>query len=101
MPAAVTMAVQSTSLGTNVTWSATTEGYYCILPGGTLKFVVAATGTPPSDCSKNGIGGLSTDKPGDYVLITAQANFTPIFPAVSIASALTSPIVRQAWMRLG
>lgn len=101
MPAAVTQAVQSTSLGANVTWSATAEGYYCILPGGTLKFVVAATGNPPSDCSKSGIGGLSTDKPGDYVQITAQANFSPIFPAVSIASALTSPIVRQAWTRLG
>lgn len=101
MPAAVTQAVQSTSLGANVTWSATAEGYYCILPGGTLKFVAAANGNPPSDCSKNGTGGLSSDKPGDYVQITAQYTFTPIFSAVSIASTLASPISRQAWMRLG
>lgn len=101
MPAAVTQAVRSTSLGANVTWSATAEGYYCILPGGTLKFVVAATGNPPSDCSKSGIGGLSTDKPGDYVQISVQYTFTPIFRAVSIASALASPITRTAWTRLG
>lgn len=101
MPAAVTQAVQSTSLGANVTWSATVEAYYCTTTGGALTQVAAATGNPPSDCSKNGAGGLSSDKPGDYVQISVQYTFTPIFPAVSIASALASPITRTAWTRLG
>jgi len=34
-------------------------------------------------------------------LITTSYTYTPIFSAVSIASSLTSPITRQAWMRLG
>lgn len=101
MPAAVTQAVQSTSLGTKVTWTLTSEAYYCITTGGALVFAAAATATPPSDCSKNSLGGQSSDVPGDYVQITTSVNFTPIFPAVSIASALTSPITRTAWMRLG
>jgi hypothetical protein len=99
MPAAVTLAVQSTSLGTNVTWTATSEAYYCITTTGTLTQVAAASAKPPSDCSKN--GGLASDVPGDYVLITAQYTFTPIFPALSIVSALTPVISRQAWMRMG
>jgi len=101
MPAAVTRAAQSTSLGTNVTWVLTTEAYYCITTGGALVFAAAANATPPSDCSKNGLGGQASDKPGDYVQITTSYNFTSIFPAVSIASTLTSPITRTAWMRLG
>ena len=101
MPGAVTLAAQSTSLGTNVTWVLTSEAYYCITTGGALVFAAAATATPPSDCSKNGLGGQASDVPGDYVQITTSYPFTPIFPAVSIASTLTSPIRRTAWMRLG
>jgi len=101
MPGAVTLAAQSTSLGTNVTWVLTSEAYYCITTGGSLVFAAAATATPPSDCSKNGLGGQSSDVPGDYVQITTSYPFAPIFPAVSIASTLTSPIRRTAWMRLG
>jgi Flp pilus assembly protein TadG len=101
MPAAVTQAVQSTSLGTRVTWVLTSEAYYCITTAGSLVFAAAATANPPSNCSKNGLGGQASDVPGDYVQITASFTFAPIFPAVSIASALTSPITRIAWMRLG
>jgi Flp pilus assembly protein TadG len=101
MPAAVTTAVRSTSLGTNVTWSLAGEAYYCILPGGTLQLVAAATATPPSNCSKNSIGGQASDVPGDYIQITAAYTYTPVFAGVSIASLLATPITRTAWMRLG
>ena len=99
MQAAVTTAVQSTSLGTAVTVSATTEGYYCV--NTTTNAIVAVgsfPGTKPNDCSSV---GLSSDKPGDYVLITTSYTYSPIFPAVSIAGRLATPILRQAWMRLG
>ena len=99
MPAAVTTAAQSTSLGTLVTVSATTEGYYCVKTS-TSAIVAVGTfpGTKPSDCSSV---GLASDVPGDYVLITTSYTYSPIFPAVSIASGLTTPITRVAWMRLG
>jgi Flp pilus assembly protein TadG len=99
MPAAVTTAAQSTSLGTLVTVSATTEGYYCVNTS-TSAIVAVGTfpGTKPANCS---LVGLSSDVPGDYVLITTSYTYSPIFPAVSIATGLATPIVRQAWMRLG
>ena len=100
MPVAVTTAAQSTTLGTNVTVSSTTEGYYCVKTSAPAGLVPVGTfpGTKPANCSSV---GSSSDTPGDYVLITTSYTYTPIFSAVSIASSLTSPITRQAWMRLG
>jgi Flp pilus assembly protein TadG len=99
MPAAVTTAVRSTSLGTNVTVTATTENYYCVnTTTNTLVTVGSFPGTKPANCSSV---GSATDAPGDYVQITASYTFTPIFPAASIASVLTSPITRIAWTRMG
>ena len=99
MPAAVTTAAQSTSLGTAITVSSTTEGYYCV---NTTTNAIVPVGTfpsnKPSDCKSV---GLSSDVPGDYVLITTTYTYSPIFPAISIASALATSINRQAWMRLG
>jgi len=99
MPVAVTTAAQSTTLGANVTVSSTTEGYYCVNTS-TNALVAVGTfpGTKPANCSSV---GSASDTPGDYVLITTSYTYTPIFSAVSIASSLTSPITRQAWMRLG
>jgi len=99
MPAAVTSAVQSTRFGANVTITATTENYYCVNTStNTLVTVGTFPGTKPADCSSV---GSASDKPGDYVIITASYTFTPLFPAVSVASLLTTPITRTAWMRLG
>lgn len=100
MPGAVTRAVQSTSLGTAVTWSLTDEGYYCITTAGSLTRVAdASSKSVPADCSKN--GGQKSDIPGDYVLITTSYTYSALFSGVSIASVLSSPITRTAWMRLG
>lgn len=96
---AVTAAAQSTSLGTNVTVTATQEGYYCTTTAGSLVNVATPPTAPPANCS--GSGGLSSDKPGDYVLITTRYTYTPVFAGVSVVSHLPSPINRTAWMRLG
>lgn len=101
MPAAVTQAVQSTSLGAAVTVTSTVENYYCLnTTTNALTPVGNFPNSKPANCG-GAAGGLTSDKPGDYVQITTSYTFTPIFPAVSIASALASPITRIAWMRLG
>ena len=98
MPTAVTTALQSTSLGTKVTLTTTTEAYYCVV-GGSLTNVGAVTSPKPANCSN--AGGLASDVPGDYVQITASYTYTPVFPAVSIASVLATTITRTAWTRMG
>lgn len=99
MPAAVTQAAQSTSLGTGITVTSTTENYYCI---NTTTNVLVTVGnfpnTKPATCTSV---GSASDKPGDYVLITVSYTYAPVFSLVSIASQLATPIRRQAWMRLG
>jgi uncharacterized membrane protein len=99
MPAKVTAAAQSTHFGTGVTVTAVTENYYCVnTTTNALVTVGSFPGTKPANC---GSVGSTNDKPGDYVLITASYAFTPLFSAVSVASLLTTPIARTAWMRLG
>jgi Flp pilus assembly protein TadG len=99
MPAAVLAAAQSSSLGTGVTVTSTTENYYCVnTTTNALVTVGTFPNTKPANCSSV---GSSSDTPGDYVVITVSYNYTPIFAAASIASALASPITRVAQMRLG
>ena len=38
--------------------------------------------------------------PGDYVQVTASYPYEPIFSQASVASLLTTPITKTAWMRL-
>lgn len=100
MPGAVTLAVQSTSLGTKVSVTAIAENYYCYKTSAPTGLVTVGNfpNSKPANCSSV---GQASDVPGDYIQITASYTFRPIFPAASIASALTSPITRTAWMRLG
>lgn len=99
MPNAVTTAARSTALGTGVTVTSTTENYYCVSTSTSALVTVGSfPNTKPTNCSSV---GSSSDKPGDYVLITVSYTYTPVFSAVSVASLLTTPIVRTAWMRLG
>lgn len=99
LSAAVTMAAQSTRLGTGITVTSTTEDYYCVNTStNVLDTVGTFPGTKPANC---GSVGSASDKPGDYVLITVSYTYAPVFSAVSIASALTTPITRTARMRLG
>lgn len=87
---ASTTAANSTSLGS--VWQSTSEQYCC--PGSTstspvtCSGAVTATSTPPS-CTYE-----------DYVLVTAKYDYSPIFSAISVASLLTTPITRTAYMRL-
>lgn len=96
---AVTGAVQSTSLGNQVSIQAgfPTEGYYCLNTSGALQFVSAVSSPPPTDCSATGNAG---QPPADYIQITTTFTYAPLFPGVTVAGAFTTPIVRSGMMRL-
>ena len=118
LSSAMTAAAQTTSLGTNVTVNtastASWEGYYCSngSPSGGLTVVDDANGnaetwslsaktfpTAPSDCS--GAVASNTNTPGDYIVITTNYTFHPLFSGVSVAALLNSTITSTSWMRLG
>ena len=90
--AAVTAGAQSTPLGNAVSVTSV-EGNYCVDSSGVLVSVGTA-----KNCSA--VNSTSGDTPGDYIQITASYIYTPFFSTVSLASLLTSPITRTAWMRL-
>jgi len=91
-------AAQSTSLASAVTITATTEVYNCADATGTFVQVANYDVTPPATCSAAVTG--STAAPGDYISATASYDYTPLFPGASVASALSTPITRTAWLRL-
>jgi len=104
LSAAMTTSAQATSLGTNVTLTNTTEGFYCIVNAtGTLVQVgTTATfgGTPTGsavNCST--VTGAQAGKSVRYIQTTATHAYAPLV-GVSIASLLPSPITRTVWMRL-
>jgi Flp pilus assembly protein TadG len=105
----MTSAAQLTSLGSAVTLSSVTEDYYCVNSSnalvrvGTSSSPGTASSGPikpvPFDChTVNPPGSLAA--PGDYIVVTASYTYTPVFNGVSLASLLTTPITRTAWIRL-
>lgn len=95
LSAAMTTSARTTPLGADVTITSISEKYCC--PGvGTVTCSGAGLGpvatTTPAACS-------SGQQPGDYIFITASYTYTA-HSGLSIASLLTTPIVRTAWMRL-
>jgi Flp pilus assembly protein TadG len=91
-------AAQSTSLGSAVTITGTSEVYNCADASGNFVQVADYTGTPPATCSAAVSG--STSAPGDYISATVTYAFAPLFPGASVASVLTTPMTRTAWLRL-
>jgi Flp pilus assembly protein TadG len=98
LTSAVTTALQSTPLGSEVTQAGSlSEGYYCVV-GGALTLAGPITGDKPVDCSAS--GGLSSDQPADYLVIQAQYTYTPIFSGMSIGSLLPTTVTSTTRMRL-
>lgn len=97
--AAITTAIQSTALGSRVSLAAgyPREGYYCVNASGALQSV-GSLSSKPSNCSAAGNAATS---PGDYVQIQVTAQYTSLFPGLTVvgkwgASSLSS----VSWMRL-
>lgn len=103
----ITNAVSSTSLGVNAAVPAggVAEGYYCTNSAGALVAVGTAGtfGSPPvkpTPFTCASVIGGSTTAPADYVRVTVSYTYAPIFPSVSVASLLQTPITKTAWMRM-
>jgi hypothetical protein len=99
MNGAITTAVQSTTLGTNVTVASgyPTEGYYCVNGSGVLTWV-SDVNSPPNDCSGAGNAGTI---PHDYVKVQTNYTYAPLFPGLSVGSTLPTAITATSWVRLG
>lgn len=84
----ITAAIQSTSLGSNVTLSggAPTETYYCLKSN--ALFSVGSGTSPPSpyDCTLAGNAGAT---PGDYITVNVSYSFSPLFSGLSVVSSST------------
>lgn len=97
LTAAVTAAIQSTSLGTAVTLSgAVSEGYYCVSSSNTLQYV-ASVAKKSANCSS---AGMPTLQPADYVQVTVTFSYAPIFTGLSVAGLFTTPITKTAMVRM-
>jgi Flp pilus assembly protein TadG len=96
---AVTTAVQSTSLGTQVTLQSgsPTEGYYCLNSSNALQYV-SGVNSKPADCSAAGSPSL---QPVDYLQVSTTFPYKPLFPGITVAGTFTTPITRSALMRMG
>jgi Flp pilus assembly protein TadG len=97
---AVKTAVQSSTLGTNVTLQAgyPSEGYYCVNTTGALQLVGAITSPPPNNCTA---AGNAATVPADYVLVQTNYTYKPIFPGISIATLLPTQLSATSYVRLG
>jgi uncharacterized membrane protein len=98
--AAITSAIQSTSLGPSVALSSgyPTEGYYCANSSGALQSV-GSLSSKPANCSAAGNANVA---PGDYVQVGVTYSYAPLFPGVTVMSAWgISSISMTSWMRLG
>jgi Flp pilus assembly protein TadG len=100
--AAVTTAVQSTSLASSVTQAAGSpaEGYYCATTSGALSLVATPPAARPATCAA--VAGASDPNapPGDYVQVSVTYTFTSPFSGVSVASLLPSAITKTTMTRL-
>jgi Flp pilus assembly protein TadG len=99
---AISTGLQTTSLGTAVTLATNypQEGYYCINTSGVLiKAANYNATTIPSDCSTY---SDSSHAPGDYVLVQATYNYTPLISSslLSVGSSLPSTFTSTGWIRL-
>jgi Flp pilus assembly protein TadG len=95
---AITSAVQSTSLGTTVSLQSGSpaEGYYCVNSSNALQYV-SDVSSKPADCTAAGMPSL---QPADYIQVTAQFAYAPLFPGATVAGVFTTPITKTAMMRL-
>jgi Flp pilus assembly protein TadG len=96
---AVKTAVQSTSLGTQITLQSGSpaEGYYCLNSSNALQYM-SGVNSKPADCTAAGSPSL---QPSDYIQVSTSFSYKPLFPGITVAGTFTTPITKTALMRLG
>ena len=97
--AAVTAAIQGTSLGTKVSLSPTgiSEGYYCVNASNALQSV-GSLASKPANCSA---AGNASVLPGDYIQVNVTFSYTPLLSITVMGMRGASTITKTSWMRLG
>ena len=98
LTAAVTAAIQSTSLGSAVTLSggAVSEAYYCVNSSGALQNV-GSVSSKPANCSAAGMPAL---QPADYLSVAVTYSYSPLFGGISVGSLFTTPVTKTAMVRM-
>jgi hypothetical protein len=102
-------AVQSTSLGSGVSWTTLAEGWYCVgYANSSLN--LTASGTTVTVTNGGGTAGsMSSTAPscangntaGDYITITTTYSYKPVFPGMSVISLLGgATITKSGLMRV-
>ena len=102
----IAAAVQGTGLGAGATLASTpVAGWYCATDAGVLSLLGSSwaidSGSPtakPADCS-GAVGGSTTD-PGEYIQVTVNFTYTPLFGVLRTAGILPATITHTAWRRL-
>ena len=98
--AAITSAIQSTSLGTAVSLASgyPAEGYYCVNLSNVLQSV-GSLSSKPANCAA---AGNAATAPGDFIQVQVTYAYQPLFSGLTVMNALgISSITKTAWMRLG
>jgi Flp pilus assembly protein TadG len=97
--AAVTAAIQATSLGTKVSLSSTgiSEGYYCVNAANALQSV-GSVSSKPANCSA---AGNANALPGDYIQVNVTFSYRPLLSITVMGVRGASTITKTSWMRLG
>ena len=100
LTAAITAAIQSTSLGTAVSVATgyPVEGYYCVDSSNALQSV-GNLSSKPADCSA---AGNPSRSPGDYIQVAVTFPYAPLFRNLTVMGVSgISSIRMSSWMRLG
>lgn len=98
--AAITTAIQSTSLGTAVSLDPTinpnpAEDYRCADASNVLQSVGPVTSPEPANCAA---AGNAAATPGDYLQVGVTWPYQPLFP-FSVMRAFS--VTKTTWMRMG
>jgi uncharacterized membrane protein len=99
LSAAITAAIQSTSLGASVSLAPgyPVEGYYCANASNALQ-LVGSLSVKPTDCS---VAGNSNTTPGDYIQVGVTYNYAPLFGITVMSAWGVKLISMTSWRLLG
>lgn len=91
-------AANQVSIGGTITVSdPIDEGYYCTDQATEELVEVGDLNNKPADCTAHG----SAEAPGDFVTVTVNFDFNPLFPGLSAISYSDGPMTAEGWMRVG
>jgi Flp pilus assembly protein TadG len=98
LSAAITSAIQNTSLGTAVSLASgyPTEGYYCTNASNALQYV-SDVSSKPSNCSAAGNASAS---PADYLQVQVTAPYQALFGFSVMGVLGWTSISTTSWMRM-